>query len=480
MARRSCDTDFTILQEALGLSSSSQLHPQNSKEDELKTQGWETYHCTLVTPLYGGGVEAGKIDLQMPIRATEIRGHLRFWWRLLYGNSEDSKEIFKRECEIWGGIGKEGATKSKVEIRISNITGTSENRFKSVFEYWKAKDDDGNEKYKGPDHKYGNEYALFPARGSLEDDRSDIKELPHRVLEANVVKFCLQINLEKKSLIPLNNEQKEQVITALRWWASFGGIGARTRRGLGAIKVDELDPVTREEVSDRNGRLEVCALTSNLSNQRYTDNKFAEKAWNHSVDRLKAFRQEPNIGRTKSSQKKIPGGESRWPEPDSIRNISGYIYKNNEPDKDRSPNNTKQNSFPRAAFGLPIIFHFKDSNSRQPKNRNFDPQDHALEPKDQDKERMASPVIVRPYWDGEWKACALLIPGWERALAQPLEFRSEKDLLKNNQSKEYKNSPNHWNNTTDSEKDTISQRMTKISATKDPLTAFLDFFEEGK
>ena len=39
----------------------------------------------LITPLYGGGVEAGKTDSVTPIRGTEIRGQLRFWWRAMRG-----------------------------------------------------------------------------------------------------------------------------------------------------------------------------------------------------------------------------------------------------------------------------------------------------------------------------------------------------------------------------------------------------------
>lgn len=34
---------------------------------------WETYDCELVTPLYGGGVTAGEVDEEMPVRASAIR-----------------------------------------------------------------------------------------------------------------------------------------------------------------------------------------------------------------------------------------------------------------------------------------------------------------------------------------------------------------------------------------------------------------------
>lgn len=41
---------------------------------------WHTLDCQLITPMYGGGVISTKVDTAMPIRASGIRGQLRFWW----------------------------------------------------------------------------------------------------------------------------------------------------------------------------------------------------------------------------------------------------------------------------------------------------------------------------------------------------------------------------------------------------------------
>lgn len=463
------DDDLNILQQSI----------DTQQEQENTNPSWQEYQCELVTPLYGGGVKAGEVDTQMPIRASEIRGHLRFWWRLLYGDSNDSKGMFKRECNIWGGIGDDGATKSKVAIKVSKLTKGSKVKLKPPFGYDEILDRDTNKlKLVGPKLRYGHEYALFPFRDSTKETKNDAEQ-ENKIAEACSITFHLDISFSKEHL--LSEQQVEEVNEALRWWASFGGIGARTRRGLGAVKVQGLEPVTRNEVTNKKGRLEFSSPKPDSSKELYIDDKFAEKVWDHGIIRLKAFRQGAGFGRTRSSEKNIPGGESLWPEPDSIRNISGYAYKHQDPDKDRSSDNKTQNSFPRAAFGLPIVFHFKDSNSNQPNDKNFDPPDHTLEPSKENQERMASPVIVRPYWDGDqWKSCALLIPRWDKALSLPVEFRSEKDLLRNNQPKVYPESPNHWGNTLDSEKDIISKRMKHISSTKDPLTAFMDFFEKGK
>ncbi len=39
----------------------------------------------LITPLFGGGVEPAHSDPITVVRATEIRGHLRFRWRATRG-----------------------------------------------------------------------------------------------------------------------------------------------------------------------------------------------------------------------------------------------------------------------------------------------------------------------------------------------------------------------------------------------------------
>ncbi|NPV63073.1 MAG: type III-B CRISPR module RAMP protein Cmr1 [Methanotrichaceae archaeon] len=55
----------------------------------------------MITPIFGGGVKVGENDLVTPIRASSIRGHLRFWWRATRGaRFETSSQLFDREGEI--------------------------------------------------------------------------------------------------------------------------------------------------------------------------------------------------------------------------------------------------------------------------------------------------------------------------------------------------------------------------------------------
>ena len=92
------------------------------RESSTGTDAWTHYTCKLVTPLYGGGVRAGEVDEAMPIRASGIRGQLRFWWRIGCGPFP-IEAMFQREAAIWGGIASTGPSASKVAVRIDNITG---------------------------------------------------------------------------------------------------------------------------------------------------------------------------------------------------------------------------------------------------------------------------------------------------------------------------------------------------------------------
>ena len=75
--------------------------------------------CTLMTPMYGGGVTPGKVDCELPIRASALRGQLRFWWRLLNGAGRKPAAVFSDESALWGGISGHGPRASQVTVRVA-------------------------------------------------------------------------------------------------------------------------------------------------------------------------------------------------------------------------------------------------------------------------------------------------------------------------------------------------------------------------
>lgn len=349
---------------------------------------WARYRCRLVTPMYGGGVEAGQVDEAMPIRITAIRGQLRFWWRIAHrqrfmpDGRLDHKALYARERALWGGLGDaRSLAASKVVLRLASPVKAAV--FAPAAKY--ARKNDGTYKSMPDWEPWAVAYALFPAQGKA--NRSGVQTPPPKLLKPGA-EWTLDVNLHE-----LDETDRGEVETALRWWASFGGVGARTRRGLGAVAVERLGPdggwaplpsISQQEAKE-------AGLTLVFRDKPLDD---PIEAWKTAIAALRNFRQKEGIGRNRGQQPDRPG-RSRWPEADAIRRHTGTHA------PQHAPEHPAGQRFPRAVFGLPIIFHFKDKD---------DPPDATLTPID--KERMASPLILRPYRqaDGRWRAAALWLP----------------------------------------------------------------------
>ncbi|PPD18702.1 MAG: hypothetical protein CTY24_12550, partial [Methylobacter sp.] len=225
-------------------------------------------------------------------------------------------------------------------------------------------------------------YALFSGKGKNPSERKTPEDEPANVILRNL-KFELKIQ-EIRS--PLSDADWHSVLEAVRWWANFGGLGARTRRGLGSIAVSGVEPLTNRCVESFGAQLKTLTQTDN-----------ATEAWQNAIIKLETFRQGRNIARQPGNGKQP--GRSFWPEPDSIRLITGNTANGYHPPVNRS------GTFPRAAFGLPIIFDFNVPESKD------EPPKSELTPAG-DLERMASPLIVKAQYlgDEQYRAIALLLP----------------------------------------------------------------------
>ena len=353
-----------------------------------------TAKCQLVTPMYGGGVTAGEVDRAMPIRASALRGQLRFWWRLLYGGGRASKDVFEEECAIWGGISAKEPRASQVRVRVD---------------------------CEPIDHKLlvPAAHRDVPGYGLILDQQGPPAELLKQGYE-----FELTLEFD-------GEERRDQVLTALRWWANFGGVGARTRRGFGAVQatgVAGLNPVTRDEAESGG----VWFLEGQPA--------AALQAWKQALQALQVFRQGAGVGRAGARR-----GRSNWPEAETIRRMA----------KGRRAEHRGTPFFPRAAFGLPIVFQFTGEAHL---NDTLEGADH---------ERMASPLILRPYFDGNaFRAMALLLPNWQKRISVPVKF---KDSGRKGQA---------WPSG-EEERSRLADSVEPMKPRgSDPLTAFMHYFAE--
>ena len=362
---------------------------------------WHILDCQLITPMYGGGVISNKVDTAMPIRVSGIRGQLRFWWRLLAKHQwqlGSDQAIRKAEFELWGGMndGEDSGKASKVLLKVTQVSTIHDNHL--------IKYDDAT--------LNGLRYILFPAYHA-----KDITNNLHHLLKADItwqLQFAFSPNILSNYDKTANNKPnpKEQVIETLRWWANFGGLGFRSRRGVGAVYVSQCQdypeicqPLTPDEVAKAG-----CQLA--ISQNNPTDGLRALKT---AVQKLSSFRQAANVGRNPPSGQAIsenkPAGRSRWPEPDALRRIQGNLGY----DRRHEPEHKAGNVFARAIFGLPILFQ-----PHQEKAINA-----TVEPAFGD--RLASPLILRPIYAGDrngqpqWQAGALVLP-YEHLLTEKVKI----------------------------------------------------------
>ncbi|MBI5136859.1 MAG: type III-B CRISPR module RAMP protein Cmr1 [Nitrospirae bacterium] len=430
----------------------------------------------LITPLYGGGVKAGEPDNGMPIRASGIRGQLRFWWRLLHRNSYPAPcDLFDAETAVFGGFSHEGLpVASRVRVRVSKVSAFHDAPCATYKEQA-----DGSFKTT-PDFPHGPGYAQWPGQGKAHRING-ITDPPKRIGLPGL-RFTLTISVLPGGSVAPKTLWESDVLPALRWWASFGGIGARTRRGMGAVRIDSVQPVSAREATGLGCRLA----------QMPHSNTNAKEMWEKAIEKLRSFRQGVDMGRNPGSGKdpRRPPGRSRWPEPDTIREITGCHLVHPGPPlppKNHAPGHPSRQSFPRAVFGLPIVFHFKDGPQEYhdaAQRKKMDPADATLYPLvDQKKpvvdpkkcERMASPLILKPMWTGHnFVPIALLLPrGHVGTMGVHLESRDA-----NSQEQPNDFPAGHW--WPDAHRKTMVDGVTPNplkNKTGDVLSDFMKFFE---
>ena len=381
-----------------------------------------TYKLRLVTPMFGGGAEAGQIDSRRPIRASSVRGHLRSWWRMLrytHYSPNGTLEVARmrtREFEIWG------STDNPSPVQIHIKSDPKQQAIKRL-------------KGSDVDHPFGFDrfspegYALFSA---IEKKDPPVTALLQEGYEFELtLRWPLHVKLtqlrqaendrRRKNKVPQLAETIENITADIEQsvaaWIAWGGLGARTRRGLGAIEIVEKSHELPDATLPAGSRVFIGR------------NPVVEplKLWRDALDVYQRFRQ--SFRRPRSG--KAPG-RSHWPEPDSIRKITGCALKDDNIPKDHTKPIVSQNvpNFPRAVLGLPIVFQFKDGPFRgppaSPASLTLDPAVVELKPRAFDDkclpkvdtngfpgaaDRMASPIITKPIKvDGVWHAGVVILP----------------------------------------------------------------------
>lgn len=359
----------------------------------------------VITPLFGGGVTPQQADPITTVRASEIRGQLRFWWRATQARRYGKNGLRQMKCDedkLWGST----STPSQVQIEVRKGRGDLISQIKD------------NQFWGDPDSPIS--YGAFPLR---------------KIGNTSPGGLYFDVTFELAVTLPLDPALRQQVLAAFWAWETFGGIGARTRRGFGAIYCEKVDgdqdvgpwhppKADKAEVEKWlcehlqrfvrpgnapegvptlwseyrivvNYNLESCTkLKKDIEGACPKCREWlpALIAWCYPIEKMKQFRQ------SRRQSRRGNYGRSYWPEPDEIRRclkVKGSLGKHQE-----LPKTCK---FPRAVFGLPIVFHFKEKNIPQ------------VTLQGSQHDRLASRLILRPLQcaDGNFVSMALVLKGPE-------------------------------------------------------------------
>ncbi|GEM88333.1 type III-B CRISPR module RAMP protein Cmr1 [Meiothermus granaticius] len=211
--------------------------PPQLKAPELTT--W-TLKLRTITPMFGGSATPREVDPNNPVRAASVRGHLRFWWRATAGAQYASaEELFRAEEEIWGSAENYG----KVALRVLEPVSSKTVKPSGLVEGKGTAKTGPMERFFLHPFNENKKKGLPEADGLLSVEFT--LELTHAVFET----------------------EAEHLRRAVRAWIAFGGIGARTRRGVGALEVTQ---DLKDWLPATPDQLKTLFTTSRSTNQEHT------------------------------------------------------------------------------------------------------------------------------------------------------------------------------------------------------------------
>lgn len=355
---------------------------------EPKPYAPERIRVTLrsVTPVFGGSARKGDVDPQAPVRSASIRGQLRFWWRCLQPLTLSATELHKDEARIFGSAQEVGQVQTDVELHARG-------QMSLALSY-----PSGHRKA-GPREVY----FLFPFR---------TRNSQAHYLEN--VSFTLTLTFATS----LGQADQAQVLQALKAWIFFGGIGARTRRGCGALQIDSATATKAGETGDTDLHVTDADLKSwfklpDATQARRNSLSGASlyvipahdpmQAWSALGTFWARFRK-GHVG----SEKYAPENGSYWDDHDTL--LAGPT--------------SRAIALNKPYFGLPLKY------QNFPKNPSFDGTISAIH--NGKKARFTSPVILKPVvLGGQVQSAVLILNGplpLKIDIQSNMSARGEKDL----------------------------------------------------
>lgn len=365
---------------------------------------------TTITPVYGGGTKPGEVDVLVPFRPRAIKNGIRHWWWLLNRHapeyriaaSDDAgarkakkQALYDAMVAIWGGAAREGAKlAAKVSVEVSDVertprvpysahkvTGTrglqlqEDSKAPWLYALFGARGVAAS----GPDRTVldrigrweptaatlGQRYGQPPAKGQRwvaaelaeaealwEIDKATGRRKAPQWLMLPGAGFRLTLRLSE-----LEPHQVEQAELALAFWLVFGGVGARTSRGLGRLKVKTSDFDAWQRIGGAAQKTKAFAIAwagaalSDGDFLRGDDFSCPERAMLWLLGAYQGFRQ------SRPDDDAADRGEWHWQKADIVRRVLSSAPTHTAPVQQDEP--AGRWSLPELLFGAPIVVSFQ-------------------------------------------------------------------------------------------------------------------------
>jgi CRISPR-associated protein Cmr6 len=191
-----------------------------------------TCKLTLVSPAFLAGALQGRQDCTL--RPATLRGLLRWWWRTLHAGYVSVDELRQMEGKLWGNTERDGA----IGLEVEPVLGAEERR---KFDFPRPQ---------GRGLAPGRFYLAYGMEG-IEKQGKAARFYVKEGAQWRVRFVCRPVDGWSSEVV------LDQAVLALWMLATYGGVGAKCRRGFGSVDIAE---PTMSLPADRNDALRRARL----------------------------------------------------------------------------------------------------------------------------------------------------------------------------------------------------------------------------
>jgi len=175
----------------------------------------------ILTPMFlGGAPQAIDSKPELELRLQSVKGVLRYWYRALIG----PEYVSSKESDLFGSSDEKiGVSKIKIKTGKKKLTLYDKTQFPEIKDYM----------FNHPTQGFFINPLNYLAYGPVDNKRQIARKAFSPGSKFDLVFF----------LRGCTKEQRIEFIKTLFLWLNFGGLGSRSRKGYGAIKLLNDDTV---------------------------------------------------------------------------------------------------------------------------------------------------------------------------------------------------------------------------------------------